>query len=247
MTWDHHQIRNHLKAADILNVTMTQAFNYIAKNRSCTEWEVQQAILQAFEQNGLINLIDRPIVAFGKNTSHVHYYPDKNSSAKLGENSPILIDIWGKLPKPSAPYADITWMGYFGKVIPAHFKNVYNIVSSTRDKCVKFMQNVLSSGDMPTGKEVESFSRDNISNAGYANNIKHSLGHSIGSSHVHGKGRGLNLRNSCPLKLNLGYTIEPGIYLDGAFGVRSEIDFVMSPDMKLIISTPAQKEIVHIY
>ena len=47
-----------------------------------------------------------------------------------------------------------------------------------------------------------------------------------------------------PLLTNLGYTIEPGIYIDEEIGMRSEIDFYISNSLELIVTSPMQKTFV---
>lgn len=71
-----------------------------------------------------------------------------------------------------------------------------------------------------TGRELDSVARDIIYDAGYTGCFGHSLGHSLGLE-IH-EVPGANQRNEQPLGEGVIMTIEPGIYLDGKFGVRIE-------------------------
>ena len=85
----------------------------------------------------------------------------------------------------------------------------------------------------------------NSKKTGFEENIQHSLGHSLGIKEDHGpKPDWLYAENYFELAKNLGYTIEPGIYFSNKFGIRSEIDFYISADNELILTTDLQKEIV---
>ena len=81
MGWNKKKIENHIKAAQYLNIIKDKAFEFIGKNKNVTEYEVRQFILKQFKNRGMNpgSQYNKPIVAFQKNTSHVHYYPKKQS------------------------------------------------------------------------------------------------------------------------------------------------------------------------
>jgi len=57
--------------------------------------------------------------------------------------------------------------------------------------------------------------------------VLHRTGHNLGRSGPHGSGTHLDdyeSHDTRPLIPGLAFTVEPGVYLDGRFGVRSEID-----------------------
>jgi len=240
-------IKNHLAACDILDKIKDSAFEFIKNNPNTDELEVEQFIEKEFKKNNLTTCKKHSdlIVAFNESSSSPHYNP-KDSPKKLKEDSLILIDIWGKLKQKNSPFSDITWMGYYGEEIPEEIKEVWNIIKDARDFCIKFIQDELKEGKFPTGKEIDDITMKIISDAGYKENIKHTTGHSIGFHSPHGTQKGLGQKNLKPIIKNLGYTIEPGIYLKDKFGIRSEICFYINDDNKLVITTPVQKEIIQI-
>lgn len=245
--WSQQKIKNHFAACELLDKIKDSAFDFIRKHKNTTEYEVQQFILEEFKKNNL--LVIRPhtdvIVAFNESAASPHYYPKKESK-KLKENTLILIDIWARLKQKNSPFSDITWMAYYGKEIPEEIREVWNIIKDARDFSIKFIEEQLKQRRFPTGKEIDDIARKIISDAGYKDNILHTTGHSIGLHSPHGTQKGLSQKNPNPIVKNLGYTIEPGIYLKNKLGVRSEIDFYINDNMDLIITTPIQKELIHI-
>ncbi|RLC38806.1 hypothetical protein DRH27_01415, partial [Candidatus Falkowbacteria bacterium] len=158
-------------------------------------------------------------------------------------DSLIMIDLWARLKEKNAPYADITWMAYYGRKIPNEIIKVFNIVKLARDKTIKYIINDLIKGNIPTGKEVDKIARIYINDKGYGDFFLHTTGHSLGIEGAHGKEAGIGLKNQKQLIKNLGYTIEPGIYLKNKFGVRSEIDFYINNNNKLVLTSNIQKNI----
>ncbi len=247
MPWTNQQLQSHLRAAKILDQIKNQSFEFIRKNLETTEYVVHQFIREKFKENKLWLPKNSPIVAFGKNTSHIHYFfKPKPITSNLKPEIPILIDLWSRASKKQSPFADITWMGFYGKEIPREFQKIFDIVVKSRDTCLNYLKSELKKRKIPTGAKLDAVVRAVITKAGYAKNFPHSTGHSLGFVSPHGKEAGLNSKNREPLEKNLGYTIEPGIYLKNKFGIRSEINFYIDNNLKLINTTEIQKKIVKI-
>jgi Xaa-Pro aminopeptidase len=66
------------------------------------------------------------IVAAGKHTSEVHYYPAQKNFKIIKKNGLIMLDIWARLKGNNSPFADITWMGYAGKNAPKDILKTFN-------------------------------------------------------------------------------------------------------------------------
>jgi len=242
---DEREINNHIQVNRILNRIKDDAFKLISHNHSITEYEVQRFVIKNYEKYKLVQSKDRPIVAFNQNSFNPHYCPKRNSK-QLKLNTLIMIDIWARLNKKHSPFGDITWMGYHGKV-PKEVQNVFKIVKKSRDDSINFIKNELKKDRIPTGQQVNEKSKEIIIKSGYEKNIKHGVGHSIGiSTSPHGIYSPINRRNKYPLKINMLYTIEPGIYIKNKFGVRSEINFYITADRKLIITTKVQKKLIKV-
>jgi Xaa-Pro aminopeptidase len=218
-------------------------------------------IRKAYKKHGLVNDHKKEfaIVAFGKNTKEVHYFPlkplrskglgdhlknglAKGKGTKLVPNTLILLDIWARLDKKNAPYADMTWMFLYGKKVPADILQKWNILKKARDAAINYVQK----HKLPRGLDIDRAAHDVIGNAGFGSSIKHTVGHSLGFDSPHGKLPGINWREYSPILKNVGYTIEPGMYFKD-FGMRTEIDFYISNKNGVVITTPLQSEISAIY
>lgn len=241
MGWNKTKINNHIKAAQCLDRIKDDIFKYIKKNKDVSEYKVQQFIMGKLKMNGLRTDF-APIIAFRQNTSFVHYHPSRYSK-KLKPESLILIDIWARLKEKNSPFADITWMGYYGKKIPGEVLKIFKIVIKARDGAVRYIEDVLRHGEIPGTYKVDKVARDFIKKNGFGDNFLHTTGHSLGFVSPHG-GKRIGLKSKGLLIENVAYTIEPGIYLKNKFGVRSEIDFYINTDRKLVIITGLQKNII---
>jgi Xaa-Pro dipeptidase len=241
MIWSKNDIDSHLECCKLLNQIKDEAFSFISMNSRVTELDVQKFILNKFKEYNLKTTL-KPIVAFNSSAADMHYMPKKDSR-KLGKNTLVMIDIWAAPRDGRKPYSDITWMGYTG-TLSKEMIDVCNIVFSARNACIDYLKKELASGRIPTGKELDTIPRKFIEKHGYGKNFIHSTGHSIGCNSPHGIYGALRRTNNEPLRLNLGYTIEPGIYLKDKFGARSEIDFYITKDKKLVITTPLQKRLI---
>jgi len=242
--WTNKQLKYHVDAAKLLIKIKDLTFDHIRKNHSISEYEVQQFILEKFVEYGLHSDKDPPIVGFGKHTATPEFYPKKESS-RLTPGTFILIDLWAKFENKEAPFADITWVAYHGNKVPKDILHVFDVAALARDKTLDFISKELRNNRIPTGKSADNITRLAIVDAGFGSNIKHDVGHSLGTLRDHGgKPDWLYPKNLSTLNKVLGYTIEPGIYLDGKFGVRLELDFYISKDDKLVVTTAIQKKIV---
>lgn len=242
-SFSNQQITHHTRAANLLGKIKDEFYSHILENPRVSEKDGLDFIKKAYKRHGLINDSKKEfaIVAFGKNTKEVHYFP-KSKSQKLKANSLILLDIWARLDRKNAPYADMTWMFYFGKKLPISIQSKWKILTKARDTAVTEVQNYLERGKMPRGLDIDRIAHDVIGQAGHGHAIRHTIGHSLGMKHPHGKHPGINWREYSPLLKNMGYTIEPGKYFR-YFGIRTEINFYIDKNSKIVITTPVQKNI----
>ncbi|MFC1612326.1 M24 family metallopeptidase [Patescibacteria group bacterium] len=247
--WTAKQTEAHRKVAIILTKIMKDTFQYIETNRrSVTEFEVSEFILGQHRLNGIISCrtLPCPIVAFGNNTSILHYFPEKKTARKLKRNMPILIDMWGKLGSGKMPFADITWFGYYGTSIPKKTQQAFNLVVASRDASIRFVRKALETGHLPTGRKVDAVFQEILHKSKLGMCFYHQLGHPLGTYSPHGFGSWLTESNYYPLLAGCAYTIEPGVYFTNRFGIRSEMDLLITPQLNLEITTPLQRKIIHI-
>ena len=201
-------------------------------------------ILDFFKLHGLKMDDHRPIVAFGKNTCHVHYFPEEKKSRKLKPGTLILLDIWARLNVSKAPYADFTWMFYYGDDEPdPAYKETIKLVRTARDKALSYIQKSLDKGEFPVGADCDHVARQYLYEKNVSDYFLHTLGHSLGTKSPHGVYGGLRPRTQSKLVPMLGYTVEPGLYFRGKYGCRSEIDFYINKKKKVVVTLPLQKKI----
>jgi Xaa-Pro dipeptidase len=98
------------------------------------------------------------------------------------------------------------------------------------------------------GGEVDRVARSVIAEAGYGDAFTHRTGHSIGWQGAHGDGVNIDdfeTHDTRLLRPGAAFSIEPGVYLPN-FGVRSEINVVITPGGAVKVTTPAQTELVRL-
>lgn len=246
MPWTARQLEQHRAAARLLEHVRDEVWVFLRTRRRCTERQVQEFVLRQFSRCGLRLDSDRPIVAFRENTSHVHYFPGRNGSLRLRPNSWVLLDIWARLDMPRAPYADITWMAWLGGRVPFAYTRTFAAVVEARDRSLLYLKREVSAKRLPVGRAVDAMARTRLARRGYANAFLHTLGHSLGLVHPHGKLPGFAPRNDARIAAGMGYTIEPGVYLTGSHGARVEMDCYVTTDHQVIVTTELQQEIVRL-
>ncbi len=226
--WTKTQLESHLAAGRAIDAIVQGAFAHAGKSvrekTPITEYDLQQWILQKFEEAGIVTE-EGPDVAVNKNASDPHYGPSREMSATIKEGDLLLLDVWGKLKSPDSVYYDVTWTGYLGAKVPDKFAKIFNVVRQARDRGVNMILDSIKAGKPLQGWQIDNAVRDVIDKAGYGKYFFHRTGHNIGQS-VHGNGvniDGLETRDERHLIPGTCNSIEPGIYLP-EFGIRSEVD-----------------------
>jgi len=250
--WDDRQLASHKHAAKKLRRIVDEAFAHvrrsIATRKTITEYDLQQFIMKRFRAHELVTS-SPPIAAVNTHSADPHYGPAPKGSARIKKGDLVLIDLWAKKPMAGSVYADITWTGFVGTDIPARQQEVFAIVRNARDAALNFVRAQVSSGHFPCGWEVDAVCRNVIRDAGYADRFVHRTGHSIGEE-VHGNGANidsLETKDSRRLMPRTCFSIEPGIYLPGEFGIRSELDVYVSDREAHVFGQPVQTAIVPIF
>lgn len=155
------------------------------------------------------------IVCFGANTADAHHTPSK--TRKLRNNEAVLMD-FGCFYEGYT--SDMTRSWWHGPRVPAAYTQIWNLVDKAHAAGVKALRAGVRAGT------VDKAARDVIERAGYGTYFFHTTGHGIGLQE-----HDLPiLRAGAPDKLaqNCVVTVEPGIYLDGRFGVRLEDSYLVT-------------------
>ena len=245
--WDADAIATHRQASDALYRVKDRAFEAVARRLrdgvATTEYDIQQLMAGWFRDEGLISDSD-PNVSAAENAGNPHYLPTAAAHRAIRKDEIVLLDLWGKLDRPGAVYADITWNGYTGASVPDRFGKAFAAIRDARDAGVRLVQDAARAGRELRGFEVDRAASAVLCDAGYADNILHRTGHSLGET-VHGNGVNMDdyeTHDDRRLLPGTGFTIEPGVYFDD-FGVRTEINMVVAT-RDAAVTGPLQTEIL---
>ena len=248
------QIQQHREAAGLVDLIKNDAFRLVANrvqsNEPISEYEVQQFIVRRFGECGLVTDA-HPTVACGPNSATGHYNPRPTASRNIGANDWLLIDLWARLDRQGSPYADVTWVAWTGPSdIPAKNLSVFEIVRSARDHAVNMIAEATVQGRTLFGWEVDRGVRELIGKTGFGNEFPHRTGHNLGPEEVHGSAGvcldDFETHDTRTIMPGVAFSVEPGIYLEGEFGIRLEINVVMT-DNGPEVHTPIQDEIVRLW
>lgn len=250
--WDDEQTQDNFETAGHLRLIVDEAFRFIRQkvtgNQPLTEYDVQQFMLSEFKRRG-ITTQEAPNCSVNANSANPHYEPTKDVHAPLKKGDFVLIDLWAKKDKPRSVYADITWTGFIGESVPAEYENIFQVVRGGRDAALKFLRESFAKKKEIMGCQVDDAARNYIKKKGYGKYFVHRTGHSIGEE-IHGNGANMdNLETKDERKIipRTSFSIEPGVYLEGKFGVRSEIDVFISKDRQVVVTgEPMQEKMVAI-
>jgi Xaa-Pro aminopeptidase len=247
--WTPEQLAMHKEGAEKMQKIMLEVFAEIKRRINAdiptTEIDIQNYMMDQYAKVGMRR--SPMIVAVNADAASPHYFPTKATAKPIKRGDLILIDAVSKVDKPKAPAVDLTWMGYVGETVPDEYVRIWNIVYDAQQSAYNFIKDAFKNGRTITGAEADDVARGVIKKAGYADEFLHRTGHSIGEE---GHGNGANIdnletRDSRKLIPGIAFSLEPGIYFAGKFGVRSEID-VYIDGKNVIITAPHQTEIIPI-
>ena len=244
--WDEEQLRSHLAAANALGKVVQQAFRRIGDTIDDypTEFDIAEYIRQRFVEEDMV-VTDGPVVAANAHAADPHFEPTEENSSVIRRGDWVLIDLWTRQPHEDAMFADITWTAYVGDSVPARHQQVFDAVIGGRDAAVAMLEQSHREGRTLEGWQLDAAAREYITQAGFGDYFNHRLGHSLGRE-VHSNAVNLDgweTHDTRRLIPGIAVTVEPGIYLPGEFGVRSEIDLFMG-DNGPQITTQVQRDVV---
>jgi Xaa-Pro dipeptidase len=232
--WSAEALRSHRQAAEILYQVKDRAFETIARRlrdgQATCEFDIQSLMAGWLEEAGLTTGGD-PIVAAQENAGDPHYQPAAAGSRTIARDNVVLLDLWGKTRATGAVFADISWMGFTGPVVPAPVTAAFTAARDARDAAVTLIESAAAAGRPVHGWEADRAAREVLEAAGFGAAILHRTGHSLGEE-IHGNGAHLDdyeTRDERRLMPGTGFTIEPGLYFD-TFGVRTEINVAWGPN-----------------
>jgi Xaa-Pro dipeptidase len=249
--WDDRQVAQHDRAAQLVDEVKNEAFAFagarLRAGAAVDEYQVAQRIQERFAELGLATVYS-PTVAAGPNSANPHYEPGPGHSRPIGRDEWLLIDLWARLNEPGAPFADVTWVAWTGpSPVPDRVRHVFDVVRHARDLALERLTAAAGEGVVPQGWEIDRAVRDFVARAGFGPNFTHRTGHNLGPEELHGSAGvcldDFETHDTRRVMPGVAFSVEPGIYLTGDFGVRLELNAVMTPTGPAVY-TPVQREIV---
>jgi Xaa-Pro aminopeptidase len=242
--WSAEEMAGHSAAAETIAAIARAELTRVVREPGVSESTVQARVVRALEEHRLV-FDHPPIVAFGPNAANPHYEPIAGHDARLEQDQVVLLDLWGA-PGEDAVAADQTWMGFAGDEPPTRVRQVWTAVRDARDAAISAVREAARSQRPIAGYEADQAARAVIDNAGFGQWFVHRTGHSIDHD-LHGSGPHLDdyeTHDDRRLGPGIGFSVEPGVYLPGEFGVRSEVNMFWGPEGPQVTPQEPQRELI---
>ncbi|KGM89282.1 Xaa-Pro aminopeptidase [Roseovarius mucosus DSM 17069] len=193
-----------IKAAHLLNDRAVEAA-FDALRIGMTERDLVQVIQEFYGAHGAT--LEFCSVCFGPSGAFPHHTP---GATRLERDMPVLLDTGCRL---NGYPSDMTRCGFFGAP-----DTTYTEVFTVVDQAVRAALDAAHPGAL--ARDVDKAARDVITAAGYGDRFLHRTGHGLGID-IH-EPPYITATSETPLSVGNVFSIEPGIYLDGRFGLRLE-------------------------
>ena len=230
--WSASELAGHRRAAEALREIAHEALRWagseLARGVEVRETTVQSHVMASFARAGLVT-DHGPIVGFQANAANPHYEPKPGADRVLAAGDLLLLDLWAGVALGTV-FADQTWMGFAGREPPEDVRRAWCVVRDARDAAVTLLQDRWKKHEPVTGASLDDAARGVIRAAGFGDYFVHRTGHSIDRD-LHGSGPHLDNFETADdrvLLAGIGFSVEPGVYLPGRFGMRSEINVFLN-------------------
>jgi Xaa-Pro aminopeptidase len=227
------QIASHYSAQKKVDAILEGAWREIGtrvRGSGANEFAIVTWISEAFRREELI-WEHGPNVSCGPNSADSHYEPTAISSKPIRSGDFVLIDLWAKLPDTGAVYYDITWTGVVGREPTEREQTIFSVVRRARDAAISRVQQAFAASQPIRGSDADDAAREVVRAAGFGASFTHRTGHNIGPE-IHGAGAHLDNFETHDVRLilpNTCFSVEPGLYFPGEFGLRSEVNMITRP------------------
>ncbi len=227
------QIATHYEAQKKLDAILEAGWKEMgrrvrADSDDADEFSMVEYLHHAIRREGMLTE-HGPNVSVGPNSADSHYEPSRASSRPIRRGDFVLIDIWSRLAnRPDAVWYDITWTGVVDREPTEREQLVFSTVRDARDAAIEVIQAAFTANEPIPGWEADDAAREVITRAGFDQYFTHRTGHNI-ATELHGSGAHLDNLETHDERLILPrtcFSVEPGIYFPGEFGVRSEINMI---------------------
>ncbi len=246
--WSASELAGHRRAAEALREIAHEALRWagseLARGVEVRETTVQSRVMASFARAGLVT-DHPPIVGFQANAANPHYEPKPGADRVLAAGDLLLLDLWAGVALGTV-FADQTWMGFAGREPPEDVRRAWCVVRDARDAAVTLLQDRWKKHEPVTGAALDDAARGVIRAAGFGDYFVHRTGHSIDRD-LHGSGPHLDnfeTADERTLMPGVGFSVEPGVYLTGRFGIRSEINVYLAESGPEVTPKQPQQELL---
>lgn len=205
MVKDDREQQLMIEASIINDKAMAEMIKQVALDLS--EVEVAGKLKDIYQKLGASDISFDTIVAYGKNGANPHH---ENDDSRLKPGDSIIIDMGCKYQG----YCSDMTRTVFYKEVSQEAKEVYELVKAANEAAEAMIKPGVRLCD------IDKTARDLITKAGYGKEFNHRLGHFIGKD-VHEYGD-VSVNFDLEVQEGMIFSIEPGVYLAGKFGVRIE-------------------------
>ncbi len=232
----HYVAEHHL--TELRKEALAFVAKQIAAGTAVTEYDLQQRIVKGMQMRGLVG--PPPVVAAGANTADPYYVPSKERAAQIKQGDLVVVSFAARIADDGGIYAETTWVAYVGDTVPEKYAKAFDVVALARDAAITLIRERLDHHRAVKGFEVDDAARKFIDKAGWADQFVHRTGHSIDSD-LQGGGADLDdyeVKDTRNLVQGSGFTIAPGVYFPGEFGLRAEVNAFLGTKGLEVTSTP---------
>jgi Xaa-Pro aminopeptidase len=245
------QVATHFAAQAKLDEVLRAGWQFIGDSvrsgRGTDEFSVVQHLLQGIERAGLFT-DHGPNCSAGPNSADSHYEPTRENSRPIKHGDFVLIDIWAKLADSPQPiWYDITWTAVVGREPTEREQLIFATVRDARDAAVATIQKAYAANEPIAGWQADDAARNVIRAAGFGDYFTHRTGHNI-AVELHGNGAHLDNLETHDERLilpNTCFSVEPGLYFPGEFGVRNEVNMITRPG-SAVVTGPMQNQLLRV-
>jgi Xaa-Pro dipeptidase len=247
--WSERDIASHERAAEQIAAIAREALAFAGRRahagHAIAEHELMRWILDQFHAQGL-STDHGPNVSAGENAANPHYEPSAGHPRPIRAGEILLIDLWAR--EEGGVFADQTWMASVGEP-SEEARRIWSAVRDARDRAIELVRGAASRGDVLRGADVDDAARGVITDRGYGSYFTHRTGHSIDARDLHGSGPhldNLETREERLLIPGVGFSIEPGVYLPGKVGMRSEVNVFLRPGEAVVTPKSYQTDLIEV-
>lgn len=193
-----------------------------------TEKQVKEMLERFLANCGAEGTAFDTIVAFGENAAMPHAV---SGDRALKKGDCVLMDFGAKYKGYCSDFTRTVCFGEPSK----KFREAYEVVLKAQNAAIAYLENGGRSA-----KEADRIARDIVDGSPFRGKFNHTLGHGVGIM-IH-EAPALSQVSTDRLTDGMVFTVEPGVYLEGEFGIRIE-SLLTIENGKLTVIDRSDKEI----